>query len=270
MDDAAIPQKWLGAPIADLDELVAANRATVTASWFLADHPELDGSAPLDFGYCHLEWSKLRAQMCEGDQLFEYSSLIAEGGVPAEAGVALVRQEIPIAYVETVQFHRQFDWRLVDLTFTSRPERENWDDGSEKPISFEYFSAPPSEMYRLRIGRKECGYCDESRMCFSLDGEVTLGCVKCLQKGRFEWLICCKDFMTYVGDWTPAHFHYLASNGDGKALFQRIAGDECRSWWDDVQIRILGGHSPASWGESLCHVFRCRHCRSMRLYFAFS
>jgi uncharacterized protein CbrC (UPF0167 family) len=312
----AVPARWLRRPAAAPESLEQEHRARVDAPWFLREHPELSSAGEIPFGYCCFEWQALKDATQPGDELWEFSSLLESGEFPSFEGIALVRAGKAVAAVETIQFHKQFNWELVDLAFTPRSALESRDDGTGVSLVFPLFQGPPSEMRELGHGPETCACCRRVARCFH--GAAGAVCLTCLRAGAAEfrhatelgwicetggegdyeddeladlaaelspvavhdfrrtpsyescqeplWLVHCNDFMVYHGAWQPAHFHYMAPDGDGRAFFHRIAGPEWDDWWELGADRLFGGYTPSSWGDAGCYAFRCRHCGTMRLH----
>ncbi len=74
------------------------------------------------------------------------------------------------------------------------------------------------------------------------------------------WLTHCRDFMIYLGTWSPADFSANAADGDGRRLFLEMT-DEYPELWDEA--RLDGESTPATW-HATYYAFRCGHCRVLR------
>lgn len=67
-----------------------------------------------------------------------------------------------------------------------------------------------------------------------------------------SWLICCNNFMLYMGEWGEEDFNRYAPNGAGKDLFDQVQQCGTQTW---DQLR-----------EDGFYVFRCSHCEKWRAF----
>ena len=69
------------------------------------------------------------------------------------------------------------------------------------------------------------------------------------------WMVCCQDFMAYLGEWQPEDFA-------SRETFVEAMTNQS----DPSMIRMLWpeGETLDSFGEVVVHVFRCLHCSRLR------
>jgi uncharacterized protein CbrC (UPF0167 family) len=73
-----------------------------------------------------------------------------------------------------------------------------------------------------------------------------------------RWQFCCAGPMTYIGEWHQADFSRHASDGDGKALFERLDRDGTFYGvsWDELEHDFHG----------VIYAFLCKACGSHRVH----
>lgn len=70
-----------------------------------------------------------------------------------------------------------------------------------------------------------------------------------------QWLFCCRNPMTFLGEWDAADFNRNAQDGNGRVLFEQIVEDQQPGMWE---CGIGGG---------VCvYVFRCNSCARFRAH----
>lgn len=164
-----IPWRWLTRPVPQPDAIEEKHLYSVTAPWFLREHPGLSPGEKLPFGLCYIDWVALKRQLQPGDELWEYDSRIEPGNVPEVSGIVLLREGCIPAQVELHQHHDQFDWRLEDMAFLPTPGSGDYDDGTGLPLVFTYFQGLPAEIHRFEETPGPCALCGRVAKGFALD-----------------------------------------------------------------------------------------------------
>ena len=75
------------------------------------------------------------------------------------------------------------------------------------------------------------------------------------------WLICCKDFMLFIGIWEASNFT-RASETSGKELFMQMTDSDYNDLWDELELN--DNEEEFTWTGIKYYAFDCPTCNTKR------